>query len=333
VTVDNGARTSQRKLFASQAHSLPTTSLHEWVGTDRGTLLELRLGSGDLDYSKPLFLSVLNDVSLSYTILGEMVPPESGGKMMGCSFSVSNTTFSAALSLAATSAISELCTKHKKSADAFMQQLLNSRSPLSGWEVVGAVSFEVYKALLSYAANLTMPEGYQTLTLTASSPYPYQGPKVLTLWRPRSELALAVKRIPFALATKLQRNSSNTSFSSTCRNPGWVVQGHSSSLDERTQFWITTVFNQYLCRSTEPEQWDWDSARAIGGITDRFWVSYSPVQTVRGWKWEVSNAVALDRPEVHWIWVTQSADASTSQPQLFVVLHSVPVVPTRFRSQ
>ena len=333
IEVDDGAATTRRRLFASQAHSLPRANQHEWEGKVRGSLLELRLGASvGVDYTKPLFLSVLNDVPLRYTIVGQMVPPSSGGALQGCSFAVSNTTFGQGPSLLATSAISKLCRETGQSADAFLLRLLNGPSPLSDWEVVSAVTIEIYKSLLTYGASLETPEGYQTLRLTATGPYPYQGPKVLTLWKRRGDghataaaaaAASFARRPPAVHALRLGSCSSN---------PSWEVQGHSGSLDETTQFWIATVFNEYLCAESSgipgERGWDWKSVHDLG-IRDHYWAGWRPVQTSRGWRWSVAAAAALDRPEVHWIWTRQSNSAGTGT-DLFVVLESVPVVPGSF---
>eukprot|EP00035_Acanthoeca_spectabilis_P012199 m.217295 g.217295 ORF g.217295 m.217295 type:complete len:433 (+) comp15556_c0_seq4:3278-4576(+) len=320
VIVDNGAVVSNRRLFASQTVSLPRTNQHEWEGTVKGSLLELRLGKADnLDYGKPLFLSVLNEVSTSYSIIAEMVPPSSGGELKSCSFTVVNTTFSMAYGLRAASAIAEICSKTSQSGDAFMQRLINEPSPLTEWEVVGAVTFEVYKALLKYSSNLHA-EGYQTLILSASSPYPYQGPKVVTLWRSRAQSVAKPALVSAQLAKPVFKASCSS-------NPGWVVEGHSSSLSETVQSWIVTVFNQYLCGNKEtPDSWDWASTREIG-IVDDFWVEWIPFQTIRGWRWEVNGAVALDNPDVHWVWARQGATTGEYGPYLYVALKSVPVVP------
>jgi hypothetical protein len=319
VAVDNGAASSNRKLYASQTVSLPRSNNHEWEGKDKGSLLELRLGSSDgLDYTKPLFLSVLNDVSLSYSILGQMAAPSSGGELQGCSFDVTNTTFDGPSGLVATSAISQLCTKTSRSADAFLQRLVNEPSPLTGWEMVGAVAVDVYKGLFKTAINLTQTKGYQTLTVTASSPYPYHGPRVMTVWRDRSTVAAPSprpRRRDVALATGGCSGSPN---------PGWIIVGHSASIDERVQFWITTVFNQYLCGSKDAPQWDWDTVRSLG-IYDVFWSSYYPQQNFAGFRWSIKSAVSLDDPEVHWVWASQGDD--DWGPGLYLVLESVPVIP------
>ena len=90
IEVGNGEATVHRQLFANQNYSLPRSSEHEWERKVRGTLLTLNLGQSDgLNYTKPLFLSVLNAVSLPYTILAQEVLPYSGGMLDGCSFTVS----------------------------------------------------------------------------------------------------------------------------------------------------------------------------------------------------------------------------------------------------
>ena len=260
---------------------------------------------------------------LRYTIVGQMMPPSSGGALQGCSFAISNTTFGQGPSLLVTSAISKLCSETGQSADAFLLRLLNGPSPLSDWEVVGAVAIEIYKSLLTYGASLETPEGYQTLRLTATSPYPYQGPKVLTLWKRRGGHATAAATASATHALRLGGCSSN---------PSWEVQGHSGSLEETTQFWIAAVFNEYLCAESSgipgERGWDWKSVRDLG-IRDHYWAGWRPVQTTRGWRWTVAAAAALDRPEVHWIWTRQSNSAGTGT-DLFVVLESVPVVPDSF---
>eukprot|EP00035_Acanthoeca_spectabilis_P012201 m.217334 g.217334 ORF g.217334 m.217334 type:complete len:433 (+) comp15556_c0_seq6:3278-4576(+) len=322
VIVDNGAVVSNRRLFASQTVSLPRTNQHEWEGTVKGSLLELRLGKADnLDYGKPLFLSVLNEVSTSYSIIAEMVPPSSGGELKSCSFTIVNTTFTEALGLRATSAISSLCSKTSRSGDAFMQRLINEPSPLTEWEVIGAVTIEIYRALFKYTPYL-YADDYQTLTISASGPYPYQGPRVVTLWRSRARLSAKrslVPALPFYHASK----------DSCTSNPGWIVSGHSASLNEDVQFWITTVFNQYLCGRDSADSWNWGPVRELG-IVDEFWMQYYAFQTQAGWRWEVNAAVALDSPDVHWVWVRQST--STTGPRLYVVLKSVPIIPQGFSS-
>jgi len=328
VVVDNGGVVSNRRLFASQTVSQPRSNQHEWEGSTKGSLLELRLGKADeIDYTKPLFISVLNEVSVSYSIVAQMMPPSSGGELKSCSFDVVNTTFSAALSLRATSTMAQLCSKSSKSSDAFLQRLLNEPSPLSDWEVMGVVAFECYRGLLKYSEHLTDPKGRQTLRVSASGGYPYQGPKVLTLWRERAGGALPAIPRPVAV------NMANTVSAPSCStNPGWKVKGHSGSIDESVQFWITTVFNQYLCGVADrPEEWGWDSTREMG-ILDDYWAVWSPFQTQAGFRWEVNAADALDRPEVHWVWLDQSSRPSNGRPYLFVVLRSVPVVPAKISS-
>jgi hypothetical protein len=331
VAVDNGGVVSNRRLFASQEVSLPRSNLHTWEGKVKGSLLQLQLSKADgLDYAKPLFLSVLNDVSMPYSILAEMVPPSSGGELMSCSFVVSNTTFPTASALKATAAISELCGKTSKSGDAFVQRLINDPSPLAGWEVVGAVVFEINKGLLKYSTNLTDVSGdVATLAISATSPYPYQGPKVLTMWRRRGKRAHESIARPQSEPTGLVSAELGwpTTRVACSTNPGWVVEGHSSSLDERTQSWITTVFNKYLCGTIDrPDTWDWDGVRELG-ILDTWWAVWMPFQTSLGFQWAVNAAVALDRPEVHWVWVRQSTRAPDSQPFLYVALDSVPLIP------
>ena len=338
VAVDNGGVVSNRRLFASQEVSLPRSNRHTWEGKVRGSLIELKLGRADgLDYTKPLFLSVLNDVSVPYSILAEMVPPSSGGELMSCSFDVSNTTFPTASALKATAAISELCGKTSKSGDAFVQRLVNDPSPLAGWEVVGVVVFEIYKGLLKYSTNLTDVSGdVATLAISATSPYPYQGPKVLTMWRRRGKRAHqpVVSPQPGQVGLASAGLGRPTARVACSINPGWVVEGHSSSLDERTQSWITTVFNKYLCGSMDrPDTWAWDGVRELG-IVDTWWTYWMPFQTQSGFQWTVNAAVALDRPEVHWVWVSQSARSDNGRPHLFlyVALDSVPLIPDNLPS-
>eukprot|EP00039_Didymoeca_costata_P020127 m.340156 g.340156 ORF g.340156 m.340156 type:complete len:432 (+) comp19163_c0_seq1:147-1442(+) len=319
VVVDNGAATSNRKLFASQTVPLPRSNSYEWEGKTKGSLLELRLTASDLDYSKPLFLSVLNDVSLSYSIVAQMVPPSSGGELMSCSFSVYNTSFSTALSIKATSAVSDVCSKTTRSGDAFMQRLINDIKPLSDYEMVAVVVIEIYKGLLKRMENMTAGKDsdYEFLTLTAPSPYPYQGPKVLMLWR---RLSHRSKVVPPQPSQPLVQRRSNCGSS-----PGWVVKGKSSSIDEPTQFWITSVYNEYLCGSL-PESWKWEEVRKLG-VKELYWIEWNPFQTQAGFRFEINGAVAQDSANVHWIWVSQSAVPSNGKPYLFVVLESVPIIP------
>jgi hypothetical protein len=84
VVVDTGGVVSNRRLLASQTVSLPKSNAHTWEGKSKGSLLELDLGKSELDYSKPLFLSVLSDTTTSFSIIAEMTPPSSGGEFKSC---------------------------------------------------------------------------------------------------------------------------------------------------------------------------------------------------------------------------------------------------------